>query len=76
MKLLSDLPIWAGVTVMLLADAAVVALLMSHEQRQMQKILRTERKRLEEWADQRADQLADERFTQRMIEERIRQNRK
>lgn len=76
MRMLTDLPAWAGVSILLLVDVLVLALARAHDQRQMTKMLRTERKRMEEWADQRADQLADERYTQRLIEEKIRRNRR
>lgn len=75
MRLLSELPPWVGVTILLLIDVAVVSLLMAHEQRQNQKLLRSERKRLEEWSEIRAEQIAQENFTNWMIEQRIRQNR-
>lgn len=71
MRLLTDLPAWAGFSILLLIDALVLALARAHDQRQMQKLLHSERQRLSEWADQRADQLAEEKLIDRMTQIRI-----
>ena len=71
MRPLIDLPPWAWVTIMLLTDVVAVSLLMSHEQKQNIKLLRTEKKRLEEWAEARAELLADERLRKMQLEEKM-----
>lgn len=70
--LLTDLPTWAGVSILLLIDALVLSLARAHDQRQNAKLLHSERKRLTEWAEQRADQLAEAKFAEKMNEERLR----
>lgn len=72
MKLLTDLPAWAGFSILLLIDALVLALARAHDQRQMAKLLHSERHRLSAWAEERADQLAEAKFTEKMNEERLR----
>lgn len=69
--LLTDLPGWAGVSIMLLVDALVLALARAHDQRQMTKLMHSERERLAEWAEQRADQLAEEKVIERMNQIRL-----
>ena len=59
------------VIIMLLADAVVVSLLMAHEQKQNMKLLRSERKRLEAWAEARAEQLAEERIREMQRTEKL-----
>ena len=73
MRLLTDLPAWAGFSILLLIDALVLALARAHDQRQQQRILHSERHRLSEWAEERADQLAEAKVQEQMIEERIKQ---
>ncbi len=72
MRLLTDLPAWAGFSILLLIDALVLALARAHDQRQTARILHSERHRLSEWAEQRADQLAEAKFAEKMNEERLR----
>lgn len=69
--LLTDLPGWAGVSILLLIDALVLSLARAHDQRQNAKLLHSERKRLTEWAEQRADQLAEEKVIERMTQIRL-----
>ena len=76
MNTLTELPPWAWVTVMLLTDVVAVSLLMSHEQKQNRKLLRAEKKRLEEWAEARAEQLADERFREMQLAEKMQRLRR
>ena len=71
MRLLTDLPAWAGYSILLLIDALVLALSRAHDQRQMTKLMHSERQRLSEWAEQRADQLAEEKLIDRMTQIRI-----
>ena len=71
MRLLADLPEWVGVSMLLLIDALVLSLAREHDRRQVLRILHSERKRLTEWAEQRADQLAEEKVTERMIQIRL-----
>lgn len=73
MRLLTDLPAWAGFSILLLIDALVLALARAHDQRQTWKILHSERQRMSQWAEQRADQLAEAKVQEQMIEERIKQ---
>lgn len=73
--MLNDFPAWAGVTVMMLADAVVIALMRAYDQRQMQRLLRAERKLLEASVDLRVEQLAEAKFTDMMIEEKLRRGR-
>lgn len=69
--LLTDLPTWAGVSILLLVDALVLSLARAHDQRQNAKLLHSERERLAEWAEQRADQLAEEKVIERMNQIRL-----
>ena len=72
MRLLTDLPAWAGFSILLLIDALVLALARAHDQRQTWKIQHSERQRMSQWAEQRADQLAEAKFAEKMNEERLR----
>lgn len=56
MKMLTDLPAWAGMAILLLVDAIVLALARAHDQRQFWRMLHCERQRMSDWAEQRADQ--------------------
>ena len=76
MRPMIELPPWAWVTIMLLTDVVAVSLLMSHEQKQMRKLLRAEKKRLESWSEARAEQLADERFREMQLAEQLRKLRR
>lgn len=71
MRLLTDLPAWAGFSILLLIDVLVLALARAHDQRQTWKILHSERQRMSQWAEQRADQLAEEKLIDRMTQIRI-----
>ena len=71
MRLLTDLPAWAGFSILLLIDIIVLALARDHDRRQLLRILHSERQRLSEWAEQRADQLAEAQVRERLIEERM-----
>lgn len=71
MRLLTDLPPWAGFSILLLIDIIVLALARDHDRRQLLRILHSERQRLSEWAEQRADQLAEAQVRERLIEERM-----
>lgn len=69
MKMLTDLPAWAGMAILLLVDAIVLALARAHDQRQFWRMLHCERQRMSDWAEQRADQLAEGKFIEKMNEE-------
>jgi hypothetical protein len=71
MRLLTDLPSWAGFSILLLIDALVLALARAHDQKQMWKILHSERQRMSAWAEEHADQLAEAKVRERLIEERM-----
>ena len=71
MRLLADMPAWVGVSMLLLIDALVLSLARAHDRRQVLRILHSERKRLTEWAEQRADQLAEEKVIERMNQIRL-----
>ena len=71
MRLLTDLPPWAGFSILLLIDIIVLSLARDHDRRQLLRILHSERQRLSEWAEQRADQLAEAQVRERLIEERM-----
>lgn len=73
MRSLTELPCWAGITIMLLADVVAVSLLMAHEQKQTRKLLRSERKRLKEWAEDYAEQRAEELYQARLRNEKLKQ---
>lgn len=71
MKLLTDLPAWAGFSILLLIDIIVLAIARDHDRRQVTRILHSERQRLSSWAEQRADQLAEEKVIERMTQIRL-----
>lgn len=73
MRSLTELPSWAGITIMLLADVVAVSLLMAHEQKLTRKLLRSERKRLKEWAEDYAEQRAEELYQARLRNEKLKQ---
>lgn len=73
MRSLTELPSWAGITIMLLADVVAVSLLMAHEQKQTRKLLRSERKRLKVWAETYAEQRAEELYQERLRSENLKQ---
>lgn len=73
MRSLTELPSWAGITIMLLADVVAVSLLMAHEQKQTRKLLRSERKRLKAWAEDYAEQRAEELYQARLRNEKLKQ---
>lgn len=72
MKLLTDLPAWAGFSILLLVDALVLSLARAHDQRQNRQYLHAERERMAQWAEDRAEQLAEAKYTDRIIRDRIR----
>ena len=59
------------VIIMYLVGAVAVSLLMAHEQKQNRKLLHSERKRLEAWAEARAEQLAEERIREMQRTEKL-----
>lgn len=71
MKLLTDMPEWAGFSILLLIDALVLSLARAHDQREMQKLMHSERQRMSAWAEERADQLAEAKVREQLIEERM-----
>lgn len=71
MRLLTDLPAWAGFSILLLIDIIVLAIARDHDRRQVTRILHIERQRLSSWAEQRADQLAEEKVIERMTQIRL-----
>ena len=71
MRLLTDLPPWAGFSILLLIDIIVLAIARDHDRRQVTRILHIERQRMSSWAEQRADQLAEAQVRERLIEERM-----
>lgn len=71
MKLLTDMPEWAGFSILLLIDALVLSLARAHDQREMQKLMHSERQRMSVWAEERADQLAKAKVREQLIEERM-----
>jgi hypothetical protein len=71
MRLLTDLPAWAGFSILLLIDIIVLAIARDHDRRQVTRILHSERQRLSSWAEQRADQLAEEKVIERMTQIRL-----
>ena len=71
MKLLTDLPAWAGFSILLLIDIIVLAIARDHDRRQVTRILHSERQRLSSWAEQRADQRAEEKVIERMTQIRL-----
>lgn len=71
MKLLTDLPEWAGFSIMLLIDIIALSVAREHDRRNVIRILHSERQRLSTWAEQRADQLAEAQVRERLIEERM-----
>ena len=71
MRLLTDLPAWAGFSILLLIDIIVLAIARDHDRRQVTRILHSERQRLSSWAEQRADQLAEEKVIERMNQIRL-----
>lgn len=76
MRSLIDLPPWAWVTIMLLTDVVAVSLLMSHEQKQMRKQLRAERKMMQAENDARIELLAEKRFREMMLDEQMQKIRR
>ena len=71
MRLLTDLPAWAGFSILLLIDIIVLAIARDHDRRQVTRILHSERQRMSQWAEQRADQLAEEKVIERMTQIRL-----
>ena len=71
MRLWTDLPAWAGFSILLLIDIIVLAIARDHDRRQVTRILHSERQRLSSWAEQRADQLAEEKVIERMTQIRL-----
>ena len=71
MRLLTDMPAWAGFSILLLIDIIVLAIARDHDRRQVTRILHSERQRLSSWAEQRADQLAEEKVIERMNQIRL-----
>ena len=71
MKLLTDLPEWAGFSILLLIDIIALSVAREHDRRNVIRILHSERQRLSTWAEQRADQLAEAQVRERLIEERM-----
>lgn len=64
MQILTDLPAWAGFSILLLVDALVLSLARAHDQRQNRRYLHAETERIERWAEERAEQLANERISE------------
>ena len=71
MRLLTDLPAWAGFSILLLIDIIALSVAREHDRRNVIRILHSERQRLSAWAEQRADQLAEAQVRERLIEERM-----
>lgn len=71
MRILTDLPGWAGFSILLLIDILVLAIARDHDRRNVLRILHSERQRLTEWADQLSDQLAEEKVRERMLQIRM-----
>ena len=76
MRSLIDMPPWAWVTIMLLTDVVAVSLLMSHEQKQMRKQLRAERKMMQAENDARIELLAEKRFREMKLDEQMQKIRR
>lgn len=68
---MSEFPVWLDVLITLLVYSVAVSLLMAHEQKQLRKLLRSERKRLKKWAEDYADQSAEERFREMQRTEKL-----
>lgn len=72
MKLLSEMPGWAGMSILLLLDLFVISVMRAYDQRQNRRYLHAERERMAKWAEERAEQLAGAKYTEYMIQERLR----